>query len=108
MKNRKRINLKPKPVFVILSVLLGIFIALLLPALYKILTKEYPEGFDFMSIIPDQFVIDGVLGALAGCAFAVFGLFRFKEALLIRLIRLFLLIIVSLTFLVYITIKSIL
>lgn len=108
MKGRKKIYLNPKPVFVILSILLGIFLVILLPALCKILTKEYPDGFDYKTVLPDQILIDGVLGALAGSAFAVFGLFRFEEALLIRLIRLFLLIIVSLIFLAYITVKSLL
>jgi hypothetical protein len=108
MKNRKKIYLRPKPVFTILSILLGIFTVLLMPALFKILTKEYPAGFDYKSILPDQVFIDGILGALAGFAFAVFGLSRFKEALLVKLIRLFLLVMLSLTFLVYITIKSIL
>jgi hypothetical protein len=108
MIGRKKIYLKPKPVFTILSVLLGIFLVLLLPALYKILTKEYPEGFDYKTVLPDQILIDGIIGALAGFAFAVFGLFRFEEALLIRLIRLFLLVLLSFSFLIYITIKSLL
>jgi hypothetical protein len=107
MGGKKKIILKPKPVFTLLSVLLGMTFVLLLPLLYRILLQENPDGLEFKTFIPDQIFLDGILGALAGVAFAVFSLFRFDEALLVKLIRLFLLIILSLSFLTYITIKSI-
>ena len=106
MKRNGKIYLNPKQTFVILSVLLGLIMVILLPTLYRILTIDNPDGLDYKSVLPDQILIDGILGALAGVAFAVFGLFRFEEAIIVRLIRLFLLIIVSLIFLSYITIKS--
>lgn len=108
MKGIKKIYLNPKYVFIVLSVLIGLICVLLLPVLYKVLTRDYPEGFDYRTILAEQIYVDGILGILAGIAFAVFGLFRFKEAVIIKLIRLFFLIIISLIFLVYITIKSLL
>lgn len=106
MRDNKKIYLHPKPVFTILSILMGIILVLLLPALYKILTKDYPDGLDFNIVFPEQILLDGILGAIAGVAFAVFCLFRFDEVLLAKLSRLFLLIIISLSFLCYITIKT--
>ena len=104
--DRKKIYVNPRYAFVILSIVLGLFIVLLLPTLYRILIRDHPDGFDYKTVLPDELLFDGVVGVLTGIIFSIVGLSRFDTAKLVQLIRLFLLIIVSLTFLTYITIKS--
>ena len=106
MKNKGKIYLNPKPVFVFLSIMLWVFIVVLLPALYKIITRDHPEGIDIMSYLPNQLLLDSILGLLAGIIFSITGLSRFDTATLVRLIRGFLVILIMLSFLLYITIKS--
>lgn len=106
MKSKGKIYLNPKPVFVFLSIILGVFIVVLLPALYKIISRDHPEGIDIMVYLPNQFLLDSILGILAGIIFSIVGLSKFNTATLVRLIRGFLTIIIMLAFLLYITIKS--
>ena len=107
MKQKGKIYLNPRYSFVTLSILLGILLVLLLPALYKILVSDHPNGFDHRAVLPDQPFVDVILGALAGIVFSIFGLKRLDSGRLTQITRLFITLLIMLIFLTYITIKSI-
>jgi hypothetical protein len=106
MNRRSKIFINPKLAFVGLSIAMGVLIALLVPALYRILTLDQADAINFEIVVPDQLIADSILGFLAGVGFSIYGLTRFDGMQLVKLIRIILAFILMLIFLTYITIKS--
>lgn len=99
--HKREIN--PKTAFFILSLSGFLLLSLSIPLLSKSLLNE---GKDAGIIFSDSLIVWSFCGLIAGTGFAVFGIKKFSEELLIKLIRYSLILILLLTFLVYISIKA--
>jgi hypothetical protein len=95
-------NINPKTAFFILSTLFCILISQIIPLVSQILLAESTET---AIVFTNQLFIWGLFGLVAGIGFAVFGIIRFTESTMVKLIRFLLILLLSLTFLMYIAVK---
>lgn len=98
---RKR-TINPKAAFSLLSIVLFLLISILIPLAHKLVLNE---AFSLSGLFSPLFIPWEISGLIAGLIIAFIGIFWLKELIMIRIIRIFLILFITLMFLLYASLK---